>query len=161
MEVVVPSTLATPDTRRAAERAVKAIAVRGCTDLCGGWLHGCEQVGLELGEDTVGRCLLLTDGIANEGITDHGEHGQSVLACDRHDAANDLAVEAGVVQVPLAGDHEVGIVEVAPADERDGMPAGERVEVDGLRLSVEQVSNRRIRLVRARRIFAEGEPDGN
>jgi CBS domain containing-hemolysin-like protein len=39
--------------------------------------------------------------------------------------------------------------------------AGERVEVDGLRLSVEQVSNRRIRLVRARRIFAEGEPDGN
>jgi len=38
--------------------------------------------------------------------------------------------------------------------------AGERVEVDGLRLSVEQVSNRRIRLVRARHVLTDGEPDG-
>ncbi len=37
--------------------------------------------------------------------------------------------------------------------------AGERVDVDGLRLSVEQVSNRRIRLVRALRILADGEFD--
>jgi putative hemolysin len=38
--------------------------------------------------------------------------------------------------------------------------AGERVELDGLQLSVEQVSNRRIRLVRARRVLTDGEPDG-
>jgi CBS domain containing-hemolysin-like protein len=39
--------------------------------------------------------------------------------------------------------------------------AGERVEVDGLQLSVEQVSNRRIRLVRARHVLVDGEPDGD
>lgn len=37
--------------------------------------------------------------------------------------------------------------------------AGEHVEVDGLLLSVDQVSNRRIRLVRAQRVLADGEPD--
>ncbi len=37
--------------------------------------------------------------------------------------------------------------------------AGERVDVDGLQLSVDQVSNRRIRLVRARRVLSDGEPD--
>ena len=39
--------------------------------------------------------------------------------------------------------------------------AGERVEVESLRLSVEQVSNRRIRTIRAQRILAEGESDVN
>lgn len=37
---------------------------------------------------------------------------------------------------------------------------GESLEVDGINLSVEQVSNRRIRLVRARRKAIEGEPNG-
>jgi Ca-activated chloride channel family protein len=43
---------------------------RGSTNLCGGWLRGCEQVGQGLTRDTIGRCLLLTDGLANVGITD-------------------------------------------------------------------------------------------
>jgi Ca-activated chloride channel family protein len=73
VDAIVPSTVATPENRRAAERAVKAVEARGNTDLCGGWLRDCEQVGHELGGGTVGRCLLLTDGIADEGITDHDE----------------------------------------------------------------------------------------
>ena len=36
-----------------------------------GWLRGCEQVASHLAERGVNRCLLLTDGLANVGITDH------------------------------------------------------------------------------------------
>jgi len=35
-----------------------------------GWLRGCEQVASRLVEHGVNRCLLLTDGLANVGITD-------------------------------------------------------------------------------------------
>ena len=49
------------------------IDARGSTDLCGGWLAGCEQVAQHLKDEGIGRCLLLTDGLANQGITNHGE----------------------------------------------------------------------------------------
>ncbi|MGH7625371.1 MAG: vWA domain-containing protein, partial [Gemmatimonadaceae bacterium] len=49
------------------------IGPRGSTDLAGGWLHGCEQVAAHLDRESVSRCLLLTDGLANQGITNHGE----------------------------------------------------------------------------------------
>jgi Ca-activated chloride channel family protein len=95
IDVVVPSTAATPESRREAEKAVRAVEARGCTDLCGGWLRGCEQVGLDLGEDVVGRCLLLTDGIANEGITDHDEIVKHVRALrDRRVATSTFGVGA-------------------------------------------------------------------
>jgi Ca-activated chloride channel family protein len=57
---------------RAAER-LRGIEPRGATDLCSGWLTGCEQVGREIDRESIGRCLLLTDGLANHGITDHAE----------------------------------------------------------------------------------------
>lgn len=73
IEVVMPSSSATPEARACAERRVEALKPRGATDLCGGWLRGCEQVGLHLAAEGVGRCLLLTDGLVNRGIVDHGE----------------------------------------------------------------------------------------
>ncbi len=73
VEVVVPSTPATPESRLAAERRVHGMATRASTDLCGGWLRGCEQVGLHLAAESLGRCLLLTDGLANRGIVDPDE----------------------------------------------------------------------------------------
>ena len=39
------------------------------TDLSGGWLRGCELVASQLMELGVNRTLLLTDGLANRGIT--------------------------------------------------------------------------------------------
>lgn len=72
VEVVVPSTEATPESRAEAERRIAAIDERGSTDLCGGWTAGCDEVARALGTDAVGRCLLLTDGLANQGVTEPG-----------------------------------------------------------------------------------------
>ncbi len=71
VEVVFESAPATPDARRTALSRLSEIQARGSTDLGGGYLRGCEQVALRLSEDGVNRCLLLTDGLANVGITDH------------------------------------------------------------------------------------------
>jgi Ca-activated chloride channel family protein len=56
--------------QRVAEHRLLQLEARGNTDLCGGWLRGCEQVGLGIEDGRLGRCLLLTDGLANEGVTD-------------------------------------------------------------------------------------------
>jgi Ca-activated chloride channel family protein len=71
--LVVPAAQATPEARDAAIAAVERIASRGSTDLHGGWQRGCEQVEEGLSKDAVGRCLLLTDGLANRGVTDPDE----------------------------------------------------------------------------------------
>jgi Ca-activated chloride channel homolog len=70
IDIVTGSTHATADARRVARDRLAEVEPRGSTNLCGGWLRGCEQVGLGLTRDTIGRCLLLTDGLANVGITD-------------------------------------------------------------------------------------------
>ena len=59
-----------PSARRAAGDRLRDIDARGSTNLGEGWLRGCEQVAEHLGRDGVNRCLLLTDGLANVGITD-------------------------------------------------------------------------------------------
>ncbi len=62
-----------PASREAVDNALRQLAeidARGNTDLSGGWLRGCEQVALGLEAARIGRCLLLTDGLANHGITD-------------------------------------------------------------------------------------------
>jgi Ca-activated chloride channel family protein len=73
IDIVVPGTQATPDARRTALDRLREIDARGSTNLGGGWLRGAEQVGLALSTDGVNRCLLLTDGLANVGITDRDE----------------------------------------------------------------------------------------
>ncbi|RPJ66178.1 MAG: VWA domain-containing protein [Acidobacteria bacterium] len=73
VDVVVESTNATREAVRNALQRLAQVDARGSTDLGGGWLRGCEQIAAHLGPDSVGRCLLLTDGLANCGITDHDE----------------------------------------------------------------------------------------
>ena len=73
VEVVVASTPAAGESRRAALEQLRAIEARGSTNLGEGWLRGCEQVAGHLVDRGVNRCLLLTDGLANVGITDTDE----------------------------------------------------------------------------------------
>ncbi|CAN5882001.1 hypothetical protein BH24GEM1_BH24GEM1_09590 [soil metagenome] len=73
VDLVTPSSMATPAARSRAADRLRSIEPRGSTDLCSGWLAGCEQVGREMNSASIGRCLLLTDGLANHGITDHSE----------------------------------------------------------------------------------------
>ena len=70
--MVVPGTQATRDARRAALDRLRETDARGSTNLGEGWLRGAQQVAEALAEG-VNRCLLLTDGLANVGITDRGE----------------------------------------------------------------------------------------
>ena len=70
VDVLMESTPCTPDARREALRRLAEIDARGGTDLSSGWLSGCEQVARFLDSGAVGRCLLVTDGLANRGITD-------------------------------------------------------------------------------------------
>ena len=73
VDVVVPGTEATTASRRAAAERLRSIGARNSTDLHGGWLSGCEQVAAGLAAEGVNRVLLLTDGLANRGVTDHDE----------------------------------------------------------------------------------------
>ena len=70
VEVVVESVQATAEARRNALAKLARIDARGSTDLHGGWAAGCGQLAAHLGAADVGRCLLLTDGLANVGIDD-------------------------------------------------------------------------------------------
>jgi Ca-activated chloride channel family protein len=73
IDVVVEGTRASREAKTNALGRLRSIDARGSTDLCGGWLRGAEQVALELAERGVNRVLLLTDGLANVGISDPAE----------------------------------------------------------------------------------------
>ena len=76
IDVVVESTSASREAKQGALLRLRDIDARGSTNLGGGWLKGAEQVALhqaDLGGGGVHRVLLLTDGLANQGITDPGE----------------------------------------------------------------------------------------
>ena len=73
VDVVVASSTASGGAREAAREALRRVDARGSTNLFEGWMRGCEQVALHAGGEGVSRTLLLTDGLANVGITDRFE----------------------------------------------------------------------------------------
>jgi Ca-activated chloride channel homolog len=70
VEVLVPSVAGTAEGRAMAAGRLASVGAGGSTNLCEGWLRGAEQVALHQDEDAVSRVLLLTDGLANIGVTD-------------------------------------------------------------------------------------------
>jgi Ca-activated chloride channel family protein len=72
IDVLMPSSLASADAVRRALSALAEVGPRGGTDLGAGWLKGCDQIAAQLEAERVNRCLLLTDGLANQGIKDRG-----------------------------------------------------------------------------------------
>lgn len=73
IDVVLASVVADGESRRVAADRLREIEARGTTDLHGGWLAGCEQVAANLQEQGVNRVLLLTDGLANVGVTERDQ----------------------------------------------------------------------------------------
>ena len=80
VDVVVPSTPAGSEAVRNAVGQVLEIQARGNTNLSGGWLRGCEQIAARLADGQTTRCLVLSDGLANEGITDREELARHAAA---------------------------------------------------------------------------------
>ena len=66
-ETLVPPQLVTEKAK--IQAAIGKIRTRGITNLSGGWLMGCDLVQSQQQEDRLNRVLLLTDGLANRGIT--------------------------------------------------------------------------------------------
>lgn len=77
IETLQPLQPATPRTKTALRLALNGIDAGGSTDLCGGWLAGCQELAKAQAKDATSsrprRALLLTDGQANVGITDPAE----------------------------------------------------------------------------------------
>ena len=68
VQTVVP---ATPLTNRdPIRRAIRSVHSGGMTDLHGGWFQGAETLAPHTKEDVTSRVILLSDGCANEGLTD-------------------------------------------------------------------------------------------
>lgn len=65
-------------------RRISRIRVRGATNLSGGWLKGRELVASRVQGGSLNRVILLTDGLANRGITDAGELTGLVRAAASH-----------------------------------------------------------------------------
>lgn len=67
---VHPSSTASREAKGACLRGLAEVGARGSTDLASGWLRGAEEVAAHLEPSALGRVLLLTDGLANVGVTD-------------------------------------------------------------------------------------------
>ncbi|MEO1162390.1 MAG: FHA domain-containing protein [Chloroflexota bacterium] len=52
---------------------LERIRVRGTTNLSGGWLEGCRHVKQSLSSKAMNRVLLMSDGLANRGVTDQAQ----------------------------------------------------------------------------------------
>jgi len=70
---LVPGARLDAEHRRQLLAAIDGITPGGTTNLSGGWLTGCEEVGRLAREEAVARVLLLSDGLANRGMTDRDE----------------------------------------------------------------------------------------
>jgi Ca-activated chloride channel family protein len=74
VRVVAPSALLSPQARTDLLYRLGRLEADGRTNLSGGWLTGCQEVAKhQNGDDAMHRALLLTDGLANVGITSSEE----------------------------------------------------------------------------------------
>ena len=71
VSTLVPATFASSEARGLAMRRLAEVEPRGCTDLHAGWNTAATQLADHLAKESVNRVLLLTDGLANHGVTDH------------------------------------------------------------------------------------------
>ena len=71
VDVLCPAVAATPEAKRMALSRLDGVGPRGGTDLHAGWTRAAAEIGVGIRDDAVTRALLLTDGLANHGVTEH------------------------------------------------------------------------------------------
>ncbi len=169
IDVVVESTPASAEARRNAIDRLSGIDARGSTNLADGWFRGCEQVAKHLSTQGIDRVLLLTDGLANIGMTDRDElahHAGELRARgvstttfgvgnDFDEALLQAMSDAGgghfyyIADAAQIRDHiasEVGeTLEVVARDAKLEVLAGEGIEVEAI--SPQRVDSRGVRSV--------------
>ncbi len=70
IQLIARSTPVTSDARTAIQQRLEGLQPGGWTNLSEGWFRGCQEVADHIVAESVNRALLLTDGLANRGITD-------------------------------------------------------------------------------------------
>jgi Ca-activated chloride channel family protein len=70
VKVLFPDAFVTPENRMRLHRSIQSLHPGGSTNLCDGWLTGSREVAEVVGNGKINHTLLLTDGLANVGITD-------------------------------------------------------------------------------------------
>jgi Ca-activated chloride channel family protein len=73
IDIVSSSSLVTDADRATISSSIEALTPRASTNLGEGWLRGAALVAEFVGPDVISRVLLLTDGLANQGITSEVE----------------------------------------------------------------------------------------
>jgi Ca-activated chloride channel family protein len=129
-------TVAEPATGKAqadlVER-IRSIETRGCTNLSGGWLRGRELVAGGRREGAANRVLLLTDGLANAGITEPGQLvGLCRTALDQGITTTTIGFGQGYDEVLLRRMAEAGGGSTYYIEDPDQAPAIFATEIEGL-----------------------------
>ena len=70
VETITSNVMVTPSNRIEVKAAINRLFARNMTDLGGGWMRGCQLIADNIDLEETNRCLLLTDGLANRGITE-------------------------------------------------------------------------------------------
>jgi Mg-chelatase subunit ChlD len=70
IDVLQNGALATPEVKARLREQVLGVQARGSTALHAGWLAGCRAIAPDSLGSSLARCFLLTDGLANIGLTD-------------------------------------------------------------------------------------------
>jgi Ca-activated chloride channel family protein len=142
----VPQSMATADHIARLDHAIAKLRTSGSTNLFDGWATGCEQLGSPTGR-TVRRVILLTDGLANRGLTDQEEIGERVrLANER------LEVQTSVLGIGERYDEDL-LTEITRAGRGNLAHASTPAEIDAFF----EAETRELLEVVARRILVKIE----
>jgi Ca-activated chloride channel family protein len=119
----------------------------------GGWFAGCEQVALGLDQGAVNRCLLLTDGLANRGITNPDELTGHVTALRERGVStttfgvgNDFDEVLLQAMADAGGGHFYYIADGAQIRDHIASEVGETLEVTAHDVAVEIVHPEGVRV---------------
>jgi Ca-activated chloride channel family protein len=135
------------------------------TNLSGGWLAGCEQVASAILEEGVNRCLLLTDGLANQGITDRDQlahhagelraRGVSTSTFGVGDDFDEVLLQS---MATAGGGHFYLIESAAQIRDHIGSEVGETLEVVARSVTLEVTLPESVRLESLAAFPARGGP---